>query len=81
MPKRTVAKRVCGKRTLIASTAYSASAFDAPITVAGDTALSVETRTNAFTPVSPAIRATSRVASALLRTASTGLDSIRPTCL
>jgi uncharacterized repeat protein (TIGR01451 family) len=54
---------------------------DAPITVAGLTALSVETSTKLSTPVSPAIRATSRVARALLRTASTGLRSIIDTCL
>ena len=45
LPKRTVAKRVSGQRCWAASTANSASAFDAPITVAGCTALSVETST------------------------------------
>ena len=55
--------------------------FDAPITVAGITALSVDTSTNTSTPHSPATRATSLVASALLRTASTGLSSIIATCL
>ena len=69
------------QRLPAASTANSASAFDAPMTVAGATALSVETSTNRLTPVSPAIRAMSRVAIALLRTASTGLSSISPTCL
>jgi hypothetical protein len=45
------------------------------------TALSVETSTKILVPMSPATRAITRVASALLRTASTGLVSIRPTCL
>ncbi len=51
------------------------------MTVAGSTALSVETSTKVFVPASPATRATTRVASALFRTASTGLTSMRPTCL
>ena len=51
------------------------------MTFLGDTALSVETSTNGATPDSPAMCATIRVASALLRTASTGLSSISPTCL
>ena len=38
---------VLGQRCCAASTAHSASAFDAPMTVAGVTALSVETSTNA----------------------------------
>jgi hypothetical protein len=81
LPKRTVAKRVSGKRCDSPSTANSDSAFDAPITVAGATALSVETRTKARTPTWPEMRAISRVACALLRTASTGLSSTSPTCL
>ena len=74
-------KRVFGKRSWAASTAHSASAFEAPITVAGETALSVETSTNASVPESPATVATTRVPIALLRIASTGFRSIRPTCL
>ena len=81
LPKRTVAKRVTGKRCASASTANSASAFDAPMTVAGETALSVETWTKCLTAFWPAMRAMIRVAIALLRTASTGLPSMRPTCL
>ncbi len=81
LPKRTVANFVSGQRCWAASTANSASAFDAPITVAGCTALSVETSTKRLAPASPATRATSRVARALLRTASTGLRSMSPTCL
>src|SRR2546423_1793672 len=81
LPKRTVAKRVCSKRCCAASTAHSASVFEAPITVAGLTALSVETSTKRFTPVSPAAAAAIRVATALLRTASTGFSSISGTCL
>ena len=46
------------------------------MTVAGATALSVETSTNARVPESPAIAVSARVAIALLRTASTGLASI-----
>ena len=70
-----------GKREFAASAAHSASALEAPITVAGSTALSVETCTNTRVPVSPATRAITRVAIALLRTASTGFSSISPTCL
>ena len=51
------------------------------MTVAGETALSVDTRTKTLTPAWPEIRAMSRVAIALLRTASTGFCSMRPTCL
>ena len=51
------------------------------MTVAGATALSVETSTNTLTPKSPATLVMTRVASALLRTASTGFASISPTCL
>ncbi len=51
------------------------------MTVVGATALSVETSTNVRAPASPAARAITRVASALLRTASTGLRSIIATCL
>ena len=51
------------------------------MTVAGSTALSVETRMKVRTPESPATRTITRAASELLRTASTGLVSIRPTCL
>src|ERR671936_801210 len=72
LPNRTDAYAVSGNSAPAASIAHSASAFDAPITVAGDTALSVETSTNVRTPASPATRAITRVASALLRTASTG---------
>ena len=51
------------------------------MTVAGETALSVETSTKAAVPDSPATWHITRVASALLRTASTGFSSIRCTCL
>ena len=49
LPKRTAQNAVPGKRWSAASTAHSASALDAPITVAGSTALSVETSTKALT--------------------------------
>ena len=51
------------------------------MTVAGLTALSVDTSTKRSTPASPAAAATIRVATALLRTASTGFSSISVTCL
>jgi hypothetical protein len=81
LPNRTVVKRVCSKRRCAASTAHSASALDAPITVAGATALSVDTSTKRLAPDSPAAAATMRVATALLRTASIGFSSISGTCL
>ena len=49
--------------------------------VAGDSGVSVFVLVSTDKAVAPATRAMSRVASALLRTASTGLTSIRPTCL
>src|SRR5919198_3596610 len=81
LPKRTLAYCVWGNWLLAASTPHSASALDAPMTVFGVTALSVETRTNRLTPGGPATWATTRVASALLRTASTGFHSMSATCL
>src|SRR3954469_6158210 len=72
LPKRTAQYVVAGKRWSAASSAHSASAFEAPMTVAGDTALSVDTSTNAFVPDSPATWHITRVASELFRTASTG---------
>src|SRR3954468_5937790 len=53
LPKRTVANFVSGQRCWAASTANSASALEAPITVAGCTALSVETSTKRLAPASP----------------------------
>ena len=53
----------------------------APITVRGLTALSVETRTKRSTPAAAAVFAVTRVAIALLRTASSGFASISGTCL
>ncbi len=81
MPKRTVVKRVCGCRWPVASTIHSAIAFDAPITVRGLTALSVEIRTKRSAPAAAAVSAVTRVAIALLRTASSGFASISGTCL
>ena len=51
------------------------------MTVFALTALSVETSTNRFAPTSTAASATMRVASALLRTDSSGFASISGTCL
>ena len=78
LPNRTEReRRVLGSAASAASTAHSASAFDAPITVAGSTALSVETSTNVLHARRRPPRAPSRAwPSALLRTASTGLRSI-----
>ena len=49
LPKRTLAKRVPGCLWPAASTIHSAIAFEAPITVFGLTALSVEIRTKRST--------------------------------
>jgi hypothetical protein len=51
------------------------------MTVAGRTALSVETSTKRLQPASVDAAATMRVATALFCTAATGFSSIRPTCL
>src|SRR5438046_1400448 len=71
LPKRTVVNTVFGKRRCRPSTAHSAIAFDAPITVAGRTALSVDTSTKRLEPASAAAAATIRVATALFCTAAT----------
>ena len=60
---------------------HSHSAFDWPITVLGVTALSVEMSTKTSVPDSAATSASVRVASELLRTASSGFASISGTCL
>jgi hypothetical protein len=74
-------KRVPPPDCAAASMTHSQSALEAPITVEGSTALSVEISTKRSTPASRASSARSRVASALLRTASAGLASIIGTCL
>ena len=82
LPKRTATKRVAtSARWPKLSTIHSQTAFDWPITVFGFTALSVETSTNRSAPNSTATSATVRVASVLLRTASSGFASINGTCL
>ena len=81
LPKRTEAKRVPGCLSPASSTINSAIAFEAPITVFGLTALSVEIRTKRSTLEAAAVSAVIRVAIALLRTASSGLASISGTCL
>ena len=60
---------------------HSQRAFDWPMTVFGLTALSVETSTKRDAPCSTAASATTFVASALLRTDSSGFASISGTCL
>jgi hypothetical protein len=74
-------KRVCGWRWRADSTIHSAIAFEAPMTVRGLTALSVEMSTKRSQPATAAVSAVTRVAIALLRTASSGLASISGTCL
>ena len=81
LPKRTVMNRVCGCWCRAASTIHSAIAFEAPMTVRGLTALSVEIRTKRSQPAAAAVSAVTRVAIALLRTASSGFISISATCL
>ena len=81
MPKRTIVNRVCGLRSPTAATIHSAIALVAPITVRGLTALSVEIRTKRSAPAAAAVFAVTWVAIALLRSASSGFASIRPTCL
>jgi hypothetical protein len=73
--------RVSGWRRPAASATHSAIAFEAPMTVPGFTALSVDTSTNRSTPAAAAVSAVTRVAIALLRSASSGFVSIRGTCL
>ena len=51
------------------------------MTVRGLTALSVEIRTKRSQPATAAVSAVTRVAMALLRTASSGFASISGTCL
>ena len=76
LPKRTITKRVVAWRWPAAATIHSAIAFEAPITVCGLTALSVETSTNRLTPAAAAVSAVTLVAIALLRIASSGFVSI-----
>ncbi len=59
----------------------SATRLQAPITLVGFTALSVEIITNERTPYSSARSARWNVASAVFLTASPGLASISGTCL
>ena len=72
---------VCGCLRPAASTIHSAIALEAPITVRGLTALSVEIRTKRSQPDATAVSAVTLVAIALLRIASSGFASISGTCL
>src|SRR4051812_50053199 len=76
LPKRTVTKRVCGCLRPAASTIHSAIALEAPITVRGLTALSVEIRTKRSHPDATAVSAVTLGAIALLRIASRGVAPI-----
>ena len=62
-------------------TINSASRFDAPITLVGFTALSVEMRMKRSTPCLSAARASTRVPRTLFLIASHGFSSISGTCL
>ena len=78
-PKRTAQNtqpRPCTLRTIC-----SANHFDAPMTLAGRTALSVEMRTNRCTPVATAASTTCAVPSTLVWIASSGYTSRIGTCL
>ena len=80
LPKRTTTNRVA--RVLRLWHTNSARRLDAPITLVGLTALSVEISTNFSTPFSIAARATASVPATLFRTASQALSSsISGTCL
>ncbi len=81
LPKRTETNRVSGWRPAALRTIDSAIDFEAPITVRGLTALSVEISTNRSAPATAAVSATTRVATALLRIASSGFASTSGTCL
>ena len=65
LPNRTVRKRVA-ERAASSRTASSAMRFDAPITHAGSTALSVETSTKVETPARTAASPRQRVPSTLV---------------
>jgi hypothetical protein len=80
LPKRT-ARSGCREAPVQVLDHQLGQRFVAPITELGRTALSVEIRTNASTPCSPASRPRDLGARTLLRTASPGLDSISGTCL
>ena len=81
LPKRTITKRVAPDGCKAWHTS-SASRLDAPITLVGLTALSVEISTNFSTPCCCAARATVQVPSTLLRIACQALfRSIIGTCL
>ncbi len=80
LPKRTLTIRVRSAAKLWHSS--SASRFDAPMTLVGLTALSVDTNTSFSTPFAIAACATRHVPSELLRTASQPLPtSAMGTCL
>ncbi|MNC94605.1 hypothetical protein D3C83_114990 [compost metagenome] len=81
MPKRTVTNCV-PPAPCSAWQASSARRLEAPITLVGLTALSVETRTNLRAPAACAARATTTVESTLLASAWNAFSvSISGTCL
>ena len=80
LPNRTAA--ICILHTLPrVSTTISAKRLLAPITLAGFTALSVETNTNRFTPARSHSSTVLSVPNTLFFTASVGAISIMGTCL
>ena len=80
LPKRTATNRVrlfCERDCK----SISHTRFEAPITLLGFTALSVEISTNLFTPARSAASTRMRVPTMLLRIASRGITSSSGTCL
>ena len=80
LPKRTTVKRTF-ERCASSRTMNSARRLEAPIALEGATALSVEMSTKRSTPTSVAIRATVRQPVTLVLIASSGIASMKGTCL
>ena len=82
LPKRTIENTVrVPLRSAAAWKISSAARFEAPITLVGRTALSVEIRTQVSAPVSSARRATVSEPKTLLRKPCCMFDSTSGTCL
>ncbi len=81
LPKRTAANLVWDETLSIPVTSISAIRFEAPITLGGLLALSVDTITKTSTLAFFAAVATFNVPKTLFFTASVGLASINGTCL
>ena len=81
LPNRTMENRVAFWREAMAWQISSAIRLDAPMTLVGRTALSVEIRMKARTPAFTAASASVWVPKTLLRMPSTTLPSTSGTCL